>query len=110
MGSEARWEDPAGPRQCLEWNPLPCHSRIPTRVRRRPHWATSREAAMHRLGIVGAGIGGTHLALYLQQQGVPASLYAERTPDEHRALRLSSTPGHYGNTRAREAALGVNHW
>jgi hypothetical protein len=62
------------------------------------------------IGIVGAGVAGLHLALYLQQHGVPATLYAERTPDEHRASRLSSTPGHFGNTIAREAILGVDHW
>jgi Styrene monooxygenase A putative substrate binding domain len=65
---------------------------------------------MERIGIVGAGVAGLHLALYLQQHGVPARLYAERTPAEQRASRLPSTPGHFGNTRAREAALGVNHW
>ncbi len=65
---------------------------------------------MGSIGIVGAGIAGVHLALYLQQQGIPATLYAERTPEAHRASRLSSTPGHFGNTIAREAALGVNYW
>jgi len=65
---------------------------------------------MERIGIVGAGVGGLHLALYLQQHAVPARLYAERTPAEHRVSRLPSTPAHFGNTRAREAALGVNHW
>lgn len=65
---------------------------------------------MERIGIVGAGVAGLHLALYLQQHGVPAKLYAERTPAEQRASRLPSTPAHFGNTRAREAALGVNHW
>jgi hypothetical protein len=65
---------------------------------------------MERIGIVGAGVAGLHLALYLQQRGVPARLYAERTPAEQRAARLPSTPAHFGITRAREAALGVNHW
>lgn len=65
---------------------------------------------MERIGIVGAGVGGLHLALYLQQHGVPTRLYAERTPAEQRASRLPSTPAHFGNARAREAALGVNHW
>src|SRR6266540_2772446 len=65
---------------------------------------------MERIGIVGAGVAGLHLALYLQQHGVPARLYAERTPAEQRASRLPSTPAHFGKTRAREVALGVNHW
>lgn len=65
---------------------------------------------MECIGIVGAGVGGLHLALYLQQHGVPVSLYAEHTPPERLASRLPSTPAHFGNTRARETALGVNHW
>jgi hypothetical protein len=65
---------------------------------------------MERIGIVGAGVAGLHLALYLQQRGVSARLYAERNPAEQRVSRLPSTPAHFGNTRAREAALGVNHW
>jgi len=65
---------------------------------------------MERIGIVGAGVGGLHLALYLQQHGVPTRLYAERTPAEQRASRLPATPAHFGNARAREAALGVDHW
>jgi len=65
---------------------------------------------MERIGIVGAGVGGLHLALYLQQHGVPARLYAERTPAEQRVSRLPSTPAHFGKVRAREAALGVHHW
>src|SRR5262249_13202786 len=65
---------------------------------------------MERIGIVGAGVAGLHLALYLQQHGVPARLYAERTPDEQRVSRLPSTPAHFAKVRAREAALGVNHW
>jgi 2-polyprenyl-6-methoxyphenol hydroxylase-like FAD-dependent oxidoreductase len=65
---------------------------------------------MERIGIVGAGVAGLHLALYLQQRGLPARLYAERTPDEQRVSRLPSTPAHFGITRTREAALGVNHW
>jgi 2-polyprenyl-6-methoxyphenol hydroxylase-like FAD-dependent oxidoreductase len=39
---------------------------------------------MERIGIVGAGVAGLHLALYLQQHGVPARLYAERTPAAQR--------------------------
>jgi 2-polyprenyl-6-methoxyphenol hydroxylase-like FAD-dependent oxidoreductase len=65
---------------------------------------------MEPIGIVGAGVAGLHLALYLQQHGVPATLHAERAPDEQRASRLPSTPAHFGIVRAREAALGVDHW
>ena len=36
-------------------------------------------------GIVGAGIGGLHLGLYLRQHGVAATLYTERSADAVRA-------------------------
>src|SRR5262245_41847815 len=65
---------------------------------------------MERIGIVGAGVAGLHLALRLQQLGLSARLYAERTPNEQRASRLPSTPAHFGRVRAREASLGVDHW
>ena len=36
------------------------------------------------IGIVGAGIAGLHLALYLQKHGVDATLITDRAPDEYR--------------------------
>jgi hypothetical protein len=65
---------------------------------------------MTTIGIIGAGIGGLHLALYLQQQGVPVTLYAERAPDEVRAMRLPNTQGLMAEGRVRHEALGVSHW
>ena len=65
---------------------------------------------MPRIGIVGAGIAGMHLGLLLQQQGVDVTIYAEAGPDELRAGRLPNTVGLTGATRARDRALGVNHW
>ncbi|ALG10398.1 styrene monooxygenase/indole monooxygenase family protein [Kibdelosporangium phytohabitans] len=65
---------------------------------------------MTSIGIVGAGIGGLHLALYLQQHDVPATLYAELTSQQRLAGRLPNTAVHWGPTREREHALGVNHW
>ena len=65
---------------------------------------------MTTIGIVGAGIAGLHLALYLQKQGVPVTLYSDRSPDEIRAGRLPTTTSLMGSTRARDAALGTNHW
>jgi 2-polyprenyl-6-methoxyphenol hydroxylase-like FAD-dependent oxidoreductase len=62
------------------------------------------------VGIIGTGIGGLHLALYLQQQGVSATLYAGRSPDELRQSRLPNTAVHWSATRARERQLGVDHW
>ena len=65
---------------------------------------------MGDVGIVGAGTAGSQLALLLQQNGVAPTLYAERTADEVRGGRLPNTVIHNYRTRAREHALGVNHW
>jgi 2-polyprenyl-6-methoxyphenol hydroxylase-like FAD-dependent oxidoreductase len=62
------------------------------------------------IGIIGAGTAGLHLALLLQQRGVDATLYAERTADEVRAGPLPNTVAHHHHTRTRERELGVNHW
>jgi 2-polyprenyl-6-methoxyphenol hydroxylase-like FAD-dependent oxidoreductase len=63
-----------------------------------------------KIGIVGAGIAGLHLALYLQKHGVEATLITDRAPDEYRAMRLINTVAHHHVTLAREDELGVNHW
>jgi 2-polyprenyl-6-methoxyphenol hydroxylase-like FAD-dependent oxidoreductase len=65
---------------------------------------------MPRIAIVGAGIAGLHLGLLLQQQGVDATIYADRGPDEIRRGRLPNTVALVGATRVRDRALGVNHW
>jgi hypothetical protein len=65
---------------------------------------------MSTFGIVGAGIAGLHLALYLQKEGIEATLYTDRDADEIGEGRLLSTVALMGATRARDAALGTNHW
>lgn len=65
---------------------------------------------MKRIGIVGAGIAGLHLALYLQKQGVAATLYSDRTPAQIRAGRVPNMVVRFAHTRARERALGVDFW
>jgi 2-polyprenyl-6-methoxyphenol hydroxylase-like FAD-dependent oxidoreductase len=62
------------------------------------------------IGIVGAGVAGLHLALYLQKHAIPVTLYAEKTAEQQRTGRLPNTAAHWGNTRVRERELGVNHW
>jgi 2-polyprenyl-6-methoxyphenol hydroxylase-like FAD-dependent oxidoreductase len=62
------------------------------------------------IGIIGAGTAGLQLALLLKQNGVDATLYAERTSEEVRKGRLPNTVIHHYRTRARERNLGVNHW
>jgi 2-polyprenyl-6-methoxyphenol hydroxylase-like FAD-dependent oxidoreductase len=65
---------------------------------------------MTSIGIVGTGISGLQLALTLQQAGIDTTVYAERTPDEMREMRLPNTVTRFGATMARERALGVGHW
>jgi 2-polyprenyl-6-methoxyphenol hydroxylase-like FAD-dependent oxidoreductase len=65
---------------------------------------------MSGIGIVGSGIAGLHLGLFLQQHGVPATIYSDRTPDQLRAGRLPNSVARFERTRARERALGVHHW
>jgi 2-polyprenyl-6-methoxyphenol hydroxylase-like FAD-dependent oxidoreductase len=62
------------------------------------------------IGIVGAGIGGLHLGLYLRHHGVAATLYTDRSAEAVRAGRLLSTPSLGGYTQERDRALGVSHW
>lgn len=62
------------------------------------------------VGVIGAGVGGLHLGLFLQKHDVPVTLYAERTPDEMRTSRLPNTAALWAQTRERERELGVNHW
>ena len=65
---------------------------------------------MNSIGIVGTGIAGLHLALFLQQHGRNVTLYGERHPEDCRTARLSNTVIRQEPTRARERALGVHHW
>jgi len=65
---------------------------------------------MTSIGIVGAGVAGLHLGLFLQQHGIAATIYAEKAPEEHLAGRLSNIVIRSAPTRARERCLGVNHW
>lgn len=62
------------------------------------------------IGIVGAGIAGLHLALYLQQHGIEATVLTDRSPEQYPSTRLMNTVAHHSVTIAREAELGVNHW
>ncbi len=62
------------------------------------------------IGIVGAGVGGLHLALYLQKHGVDAVIITDRKPEEYRHSKLLNTVAHHHVTIAREEYLGIEHW
>ncbi len=65
---------------------------------------------MHDIGIIGAGIAGLHLALYLQQKGLDATIITDREPGDYRNARLLNTVAHHNCTIEREEQLGINHW
>ena len=65
---------------------------------------------MTSIAIVGAGVSGLHLGLFLQQHDVPATIYTDKTADQVAAGRLLNTVAHHHHTLERERALGVHHW
>jgi 2-polyprenyl-6-methoxyphenol hydroxylase-like FAD-dependent oxidoreductase len=65
---------------------------------------------MTRVGIIGGGVAGLHLGLYLRAHGVDTTIYTAKTPAQHRADRLRNVVCRNGMTRQREQALEVNHW
>lgn len=65
---------------------------------------------MTHIGIVGAGVAGLQLGLYLRQRGMRATIYAERTAGETLAGRIPSLVARHHHTRERERELGVNYW
>jgi flavin-dependent dehydrogenase len=62
------------------------------------------------IGIVGAGVAGLHLGLFLRQQGIQATIYTEKTPEQQFGSRLPALVARAGHTRERERSLGINHW
>jgi 2-polyprenyl-6-methoxyphenol hydroxylase-like FAD-dependent oxidoreductase len=65
---------------------------------------------MAGIGIVGTGISGLQLALYLQCRGVETTLYSRRSADQHRAGRLPNCVIRWAPTVERERQLDVDHW
>ena len=44
-----------------------------------------------RIGIIGAGTAGLHLALYLQKHGVKTTIFTDRPAADYRGMRLLNT-------------------
>ena len=65
---------------------------------------------MTNIGIVGAGVAGLHLGLYLRQHGIETTIYAERTAGQEFGSRIPALVARVGHTRERERKLGINHW
>lgn len=63
-----------------------------------------------RIGIIGAGVAGLHLGLYLRQHGVPVTILTDREPEACADLRLMNTVAHHHVTLSREHDLGIGHW
>lgn len=65
---------------------------------------------MKSIGIIGAGVAGLHLGLFLRQHDIEATIYTEKTPEQQFGSRLPALVGRAWHTRERERKLGVNHW
>jgi hypothetical protein len=65
---------------------------------------------MKNIGIIGAGIAGLHLGLFLQQHGIDATIYSDKSPAEMRSGRIPNFVVRFDDTIERERILGVNHW
>ena len=62
------------------------------------------------VAIVGSGVAGLHLALLLQRQGIPVTLYSDKTAAQLAGGRMLNTVAHHNTTVKREQALGADHW
>jgi hypothetical protein len=65
---------------------------------------------VNKIGIVGSGIAGLHLGLYLQKHGINSTIYSDRSAEQIRSGRLQSLVVRFEPTLERERALGVHHW
>src|ERR1700722_3321775 len=59
---------------------------------------------------IGSGVAGLHLALLLQKQGIPVTIYSDKTAAQLASGRMLNTVAHHNTTVKREQALGGDHW
>jgi 2-polyprenyl-6-methoxyphenol hydroxylase-like FAD-dependent oxidoreductase len=63
-----------------------------------------------KIGIIGGGIAGLHLGLYLRQHDIDVTIITDRTAEQYSKARLLNTAAHFAVTIEREKALGIDHW
>ncbi|MDS1270341.1 hypothetical protein RIF23_08540 [Lipingzhangella sp. LS1_29] len=62
---------------------------------------------MPDIGIVGSGVAGLHLGLYLRQHDVPVTIYSDRSPQQIAQSWLPNSVAHHHVALERERALKV---
>lgn len=62
------------------------------------------------IGVIGAGVAGLHLGLYLRRHDIPVTVYSDRSIEEMGRGRMANTVAHHHTTVAREQALDIDHW
>src|SRR5262245_11111463 len=65
---------------------------------------------MPDIGIIGGGVAGSQLGLFLRQHDITATIYTDKTPAQHLAARIGNVVLRNGLTRARERALRIDYW
>ncbi len=65
---------------------------------------------MTSIAVIGSGVSGLHLGLFLQHHDVPVTIYTDRTAEQVASGRLPNTVAHHHHTLERERALAVHHW
>ncbi|GGO76900.1 styrene monooxygenase/indole monooxygenase family protein [Nonomuraea cavernae] len=65
---------------------------------------------MREILIVGAGQAGLHLALGLLRNGYGVTVVSNRTPDDIRDGRVTSSQAMFGTALGHERALGLDQW
>src|SRR5262245_58785551 len=69
-----------------------------------------KEEIVPNIGIIGAGVAGLHLGLFLRKHGIDATIYTDKSPEQQLGERLHNVVARFAPTRERERLLGVNFW